>query len=283
MGSEREPDGGVDPAADPSPGPDPGRGPGPEPLYKFGDGRARLRSIVHTLAVVAGAFIAAQVLVLVPIQLLVGAGLVAPPESLTDLPTPVTAVAFGLNFVGFMLVGLAYLRWRGESVLDTPLYRLRVPTMRDLGWTLGGFVLLVTLLGVVSAVVARFGVQPSENVTETIGRNDPQFLLYMIPVALLLNGPAEEFLFRGIVQGLFRDAYGVVPGIVFAAGAFGVVHFLAVSGGNLAVTLLVITVLGVSLGVIYEYSGNLVVPSIIHGLFNALQFGALYADAVGLV
>ena len=40
---------------------------------------------------------------------------------------------------------------------------------------------------------------------------------------------------------------------------------------------------GAILGGVYEYSGNLVVPALAHGFYNAITFGLSYADTVGLV
>jgi len=278
MDSEGQPDGGVEPAPDPA-GPEPDPGP---PLYKMGTTQQRIRSLLDTFGIVAGAFIGANVLILVVVQLLVVSGLATiPPEfsSLTDLPPAVTAVVIATQYVGFFLVGLAYLRWRdGSSPLDTSLYDIRFPSLRDVGWIVGGFVGLLAVLVTITAIASQFGFRPSTNTVETLGRANPPLLLFLALNALVLNGPAEEFLFRGIVQGLFRDAYGVLPGVVLSAAVFGVVHYLALSGGSIAYTLVVITTLGAVLGALYEWSDNLVVPSAVHGLFNAAQFILLYAS-----
>jgi hypothetical protein len=277
MTPDRQADGGVEPTPDPGP-------PDREPLYKFGDSGTRLQSLLHTVIVVVLAFIAANVLVLAVLQAGAATGLISitgPVDSLADLPTEVTVAVFATNFIGFFLVGLAYLRWRGESPFASTLYRIDVPSLRDIGWVVGGLFGLFVVLSLLSVVAAQFGVQASENVSQSLGEGNPQLFLYLIPIALLLNGPAEEFLFRGIVQGLFRDAYGVLPGVVLSAVVFGVVHFLAISGGNVVVTLAIISLLGIGLGALYEWSNNLVVPGLVHGLFNAIQYGALYVSTTG--
>jgi len=278
MASDRQPDGGVEPTPDLGSGPD-----SDPPLYKMGTTQQRIRSLLDTVGLVAGAFIGSNVLILVVVQLLVISGLVTiPPEfsALSDLSSGVTAVALATQYIGFFLVGLAYLRWRdGSSPFDTSLYNIRVPSVRDIGWIAGGFVGLLAVLATITTIASQFGFQPSTNTVETLGRANPPLLLFLALNALVLNGPAEEFLFRGIVQGLFRDAYGILPGVVLSAGVFGVVHYLALSGGNIAYTLVVITTLGAVLGALYEWSDNLVVPSVVHGLFNAAQFIVLYASA----
>jgi hypothetical protein len=281
---ERQPDGGVEPTPAPG-GPDPE--PDGDPLYKFGDSKARIRSLIHTGALVVLAFLAANVLVLGVLQALVFAGVVTiPPDfgGIADLPTGVAVTVFAFNFVGYFVVGLGYLQWRGELwPFDTDLFDLSVPGLRDLGVAAVGLVGLFVLLAVASSVLTALGIESSTNTAITTGLENPVLLLYFVPIAFLLNGPAEEFLFRGIVQGLFRDAYGVVPGILASSAVFGVVHFLALSGGNVLATLAVIGLLGVVLGVLYEVTDNLVVPSLVHGAFNAVQFLAIYASATGAV
>jgi membrane protease YdiL (CAAX protease family) len=282
MDSDRQPDGGVEPTPDPA-GPDPDTGP---PLYKSGSMKQRIRSLLHTVVLVAGAFIASNVFSLAALQGVVAAGLLDVPagfSSVADLPTSGTVLLFVMNFVGFFAVGWAYLRWRGESVFDTSLYDLAVPSLRQVGQALAGLVVLFVLLVTISNIAAQFGISSSENVTQTLGEGNPQLLLYLIPIALLLNGPIEEFLFRGLVQGLFRDAYGLLPGIALSAAVFGVVHYFAVAGGggNIVFTLTVIAALGTLLGVLYEWSENLFVPGLVHGLFNAVQYAGLYVATTG--
>ena len=279
MDSDRQPDGGVEPAPDPA-GPDPDTGP---PLYKMGTTKQRIRSLLDTVGVIAGAFIGSQVLVLVVVQVVVLLGLASIPadfSAVTDLPASLTAVVIATSFIAYFLIGAAYLRWRrGSTPFDTTLYDVRLPTLRDLGWVVGGLVGLIVLLLTVVTIAAQFGLQPSTNSAETIARADPALALFLALNALVLNGPAEEFLFRGIIQGLFREAYGVLPGILLSSAAFGVVHYISLSGGSVAYTLVVIATLGIALGALYEWTENLLVPSLVHGLFNALQFAALYVSA----
>jgi len=64
---------------------------------------------------------------------------------------------------------------------------------------------------------------------------------------------------------------------------FAAVHVTSYSGQGLLATLATVLVLGGVLGVIYEKSRNLVVPAIVHGLFNTVQFVAVYATSTGLV
>ena len=75
-----------------------------------------------------------------------------------------------------------------------------------------------------------------------------------LAVISLLAGIGEEFLFRGVIQTKF--------GIVFASILFGLLHF--VSPAYAVVT----TIMGFYLGMIFQISGGLLVPVIIHFVYD---------------
>jgi hypothetical protein len=106
----------------------------------------------------------------------------------------------------------------------------------------------------------------------------------MIPVAILLVGPFEELVFRGGVQGILRRTWGPGVAIVVASVLFGLVHWIALTGagGSRVPYVTVAATLGLVLGYLYERSRNLVVPAVVHGLYNTVLFGAQYLSATGM-
>jgi hypothetical protein len=271
MDSDTQP-GRVEPSADP---PDAGA-----PLYKFGSSEERIRSLVHSLGLIVAAFVVGFALALVGLQVLVQAGYV--PQDVQRIPPAAQALAAALQFVGFLVVGLGYLRWRGRDGID--LFRIGVPSLRDLGWTVLGLVGLFVLLNVVSVLIGLLGVETAENAAVVSGREQPTLFLYLIGVTLLFTAPAEELLFRGLIQGLFRSAYGLIPGVVITSVLFGVVHFVALAGGGSALPYIgVAAALGLVLGAIYERTENLVVPILVHGAYNAILFYVSYLVATGQI
>lgn len=78
----------------------------------------------------------------------------------------------------------------------------------------------------------------------------------------LLAGLGEEVLFRGLVQRGMTDAAGPVVGLLVAGALFGLAHFVTHIYAVLA------AVLGVYLGVVFLATGNLVVPIIVHTLYD---------------
>ncbi|MFP8952129.1 CPBP family intramembrane glutamic endopeptidase [Natrialbaceae archaeon A-arb3/5] len=109
-------------------------------------------------------------------------------------------------------------------------------------------------------------------------------LVLFAALSLLVVAPVEEFFFRGVVQGRLRSAIPLAVAIGVASLVFAFFHvyafvlpFLspmpmsvhpAVVGHNL----LYYTVMGVVFGVVYERTDTLVVPILVHGLFNAIYY-----------
>jgi len=250
------------------------------PLYKFGSRDERVRSLVHSVGLVVAAFVVGIAFATLGLRVLAQLGFV--PQGTENLPPVAAAAAAALQFVGFLLVGVWYLRWQGTGAAD--LFDVRLPTLREIGWALAGLVALFVLLNVVSVVIEALGVETAENAAITQGREQPVLFLYLIGVTILLTAPAEELLFRGLVQGLFRQAYGVVPGVVVTSLLFGVVHWVALSGTGSRLTYIgVAAALGLVLGAVYEKTENLAVPIIVHGVYNAILFTAAYLVATGQV
>jgi len=194
--------------------------------------------------------------------------------------TPLRQIVLSLTFiqgVGLGLVGLAYLSLRAGP----GLVGVRMPTGRDLLWVVAGFVIMFALVIVAAVALQTLGVESNQNAVVDIARQDPSILLVMIPAAFLVIGPAEELLFRGIVQGRLRAVFGPAPAIAIASVIFGLAHLTAYAGGSgnvtaVAVPVGLLSVLSVVFGVAYERTNNLVVPALIHATYDAVLFGLLY-------
>jgi uncharacterized protein len=203
-------------------------------------------------------------------------------ESPAEASNTSTFVLMTLNFVGFFLVGGAYLWWteRGWDWLD-----LRVPTRREWGYVLAGIVGSIAFVMVVNVVATVFQLPSSENqVVELIG-DDPNMVLLMIVVVFLFNAPAEEFLFRNVIQKRLYAAFSRMGAVVVASVIFALVHIpayaLAADGslaptGAILVSLAVVFGGSIIFGYLYAKSDNLIVPTAAHAAFNAFQFAILY-------
>lgn len=209
-----------------------------------------------------------------PAESVAGALGVAP-----DSPEVATIRTVG-QFLGFLLASWAFLYYAD----DIDIVPIRRPTPREGGLIVGGIVgLLIAQFGLLYAL-QTLGVTIGENQAISTGQRAPLYFLYMIPLSILLVGPAEELLFRGIVQGEVKRAVGPAAGVAFAAVLFGAIHYTGVSGspGERLVYVGVAALLGGVLGVIYEYSDNLAVPALAHGCYNAVLFLIQFVGASGL-
>ncbi|MDS0281390.1 CPBP family intramembrane glutamic endopeptidase [Haloarcula onubensis] len=172
---------------------------------------------------------------------------------------------------------------------------LSVPSLRQAGIVVAGYaaaIVWVMVSGIALTIVQNLRDQPIQtgnNAAAELGRTNPELLLLLIPASILLIGPGEELLFRGVVQGRLRERFSRVPGIAIASLFFAALHIVALVGGSMLGNLVVVSILfgtATVFGVAYEYAENIVVPSLIHGLYNATLFTLLYVslkfgDAMG--
>lgn len=251
----------------------------PPDAVAIGDRSVRLQSVLHSLGLVVAAFIVGIGLSLVGLYGLAALGVTV--QIGDQIPAEVSAVLSALQYVGFIGVCLWYLYWRNDA---DDLFSISVPGLRQVGWAVLGLVGLFVLLNILSVIITALGLTTAENAAITTGREQPVLLLYMLVVTIVFVAPGEELLFRGLVQGLFRRAYGVIPGLVLASTLFGVVHYIALVGtGSRAVYIVIAAALGLVLGLLYERTQNLVVPMLVHGAYNAIIFYVNYLIATGAV
>ena len=86
--------------------------------------------------------------------------------------------------------------------------------------------------------------------------------LAAVVVAALLAGFGEELLFRGVLQAWLVGWTGAATGVTLAAIVFGLLH--AVSRAYFVVA----TLMGLYLGAIYQLTGNLMIVSLVHALYD---------------
>lgn len=232
-------------------------------------------SLGQGLLVLFVAFILASLLAVPVTGALVAAGLLV--EETAEWRVARTV----FQFAGFLLAAVGFL----AVTRDRELIRLDAVDARDVALVVG--TILVLLAVQIAAVVAlkAVGRSTGTNVATEAGQAGPVYFLFMIVVSLLVVGPAEELLFRGVIQGLLRRAWSAWPAIVLASLVFGLIHVPAVTGGpaEKLTYAAVAAVLGGVLGYVYERTQNLLVPALAHGGYNASLFAIQYAAAIGLV
>ena len=191
----------------------------------------------------------------------------------------VTYLVSGSVHAAFMgLVALLYLRFRPVTI------PVRWPTLRELALVAGTTVFALVLAVLVQSLGAALGAEPVSHFVSRAAAQDP-VLVYGggLVMVLLLVGPVEELLFRGVVQGRLRESFGPVGAIGLTSVLFGLGHYLAFAFGGselvslgLGFALFGTAVTSVVLGTVYEHTGHLARPALIHSLFT----GTLFAIAL---
>lgn len=236
----------------------------------------RLQTIASAIVIAIGAYAVGNVVAVsvMSMLLLVGIPVQGYPARLGLLST---LTVQGVGFLGF---GLMYLHYSEQF----DLLQVYFPDLPDVGYLVGGVVaVLLGWQGVGFVFTQLLGIQPAESSLIEQGIQNPTLLLILVPLSILVVGPGEELLYRGIVQGSIRRVLGPVGAISIASAVFASIHVFGLIGAPLETlaTLLTVFTLALVLGAVYELSGNLFVPALVHGLFNASQFLLAYQQATG--
>lgn len=170
---------------------------------------------------------------------------------------------------------LAVVYLRSVHQVKIPLHR---PAGREWGWVVVGTIVPIVLLLLVDVVAVLIGGETADTAAAQLDV-PPIFFVYAIVWSLIAIGPIEELLFRGVIQGRLREAFGPGAAISLAAVGFGIGHlpsYLVAGASPLSTGVLValsaITLNAILLGAIYERTANLAVVILAHGLTDAIVF-----------
>ena len=181
------------------------------------------------------------------------------PESPPHVPTPLLPAIVVEGGIGLLAVGL------GAA--------FRQPPADTIAWELDGLLYggacTVPLIFVMWLCI-RFLPGPLRGVLHLIDEVVvPWFRgcrLWEFAVIAAFAGLGEEMLFRGVLQpaiaDLFTSPAGLVIGWVAASVLFGLLHWATTSYAVLA------TLIGLYLGGLWILTGNLLVPVMVHALYD---------------
>lgn len=237
-----------------------------------------LLSKVWAVVVAAGLGFGATVLsTLLVLGLFVALGSLSIPRPSSPL------VRFGIQFFFGQLVvmgGLSavYLWATGNTIDYLNIHR---PTLTQLAVIVVGPFAVYTINIVVNVAGISAGLRPAPNVLAQIVSNDPSLVIPLIPAMLLIVGPFEELLYRGVIQTRLRQSFTPAVAIIITSVIFALIHIPALGGRTTAIPSILLTLaalFGGSLvfGGIYEWTANLTVVALIHGLYNSMLLGLLY-------
>lgn len=234
---------------------------------------APLVAVLAALLLAAVGFGGGNVVALAAARLLAAGGV-----ELSTLGSTILSTLL-LQGVAFFGLSALYLRFRGVSFSE--YVGARKPDLEGWMYTGAGYVLaFVAAFTMIGIVVILLDLTPAQNRAAELGAADPRVFLVLVPLAFLLIAPGEELLFRGIVQSRLRETFSAPLAVGLATAIFAAVHAPGLvgpaSGRMVTVTMLFLP--GLVFGVTYELTDNLVVPTLIHGAYNATLFSLAYVS-----
>jgi len=236
----------------------------------------RTKAILVVLGIIIGAVITGLVLSLLGI-LGVDLATHTAPTSTAGTPTTAFLLAAGLNELGYAVFAIGLLTWKPNLLPSLPT--LQRPTRQDGLWILGGLVIMLGGEYALTHLFAAFHVPTARNGASVAATSHASPLMFtgLIIISLVIIGPSEELLFRGLIQGHLRSYFSAPSAVLLASFLFAGVHVLAVQGSANGVlnTILSLFALALVLGIAYERTDSLLVPMVIHGCYDAILFAAL--------
>ncbi|MCA9517313.1 MAG: CPBP family intramembrane metalloprotease [Myxococcales bacterium] len=197
-----------------------------------------------------------------------------------DVHTQVVAMAVLMLLQGVVAVALIRALGTGEDDHRPLAARLRLDRaslprspLAFAAWPVAG--LAVTAFAMTTAIflnLVLFG-RPSDAQTAidlVLESGDGGTFGLLLLAAGLFAPLAEEILFRGFLYRNLRDVLGRTGAVFFSGFVFGAVHLDPER-------LVPLAGLGMVLAVLYEWSGALAVPIVVHGLWNLLQLISVWA------
>lgn len=177
-----------------------------------------------------------------------------------------------------LLIGttIGYVRLRHGPQAPALLFGQRRPTWRDAGLGIlagvGALVVLAYGLGTVLQLIAEAMQTELPDVQETFRQiaGDQAAAPLLVAGSVLFAPFAEELFFRGMVFGALRSRLDFWPAAGLSAGLWALTHLQTTLQGYLLV-ILIIAPLGMVLAWVYERRRTLLVPILVHAVFNLVQ------------
>lgn len=182
---------------------------------------------------------------------------------------------------GFVTVTVVYLYWREQGIESIDIRWLDT---RELLYCLGGFIGLLLVLLLSAELLAGLGVPPSPSgVIEGDLDPPPELFLAVLLISALLVGPAEELLFRSVIQRSLYSSFTRTSSVVLSSVLYAAIYLPAYATAPFSVALAGLALaftLSLVLAVTYARTDNVLVPALIHGAFNAFQYAVLYVAVI---
>ena len=168
---------------------------------------------------------------------------------------------------------------RTRTTISTPFIARPIPFNRLWLWSLVGFIAAFPVsqsLGMIAGYIqslfsAEVAPVLAHDTLVIISRDPLDVWAIVISVLVIFVTPClEEFTYRGLLQQGFRKlSAGRGSAILLSSLMFVFMHLPNIDSGAMATPLVALLSLSLILGWLYERTGRLLVPILVHGLFNA--------------
>jgi uncharacterized protein len=241
--------------------------PAPRPPGADGSGPASGLGAVPTwapLAAMISAFVAATLA-----YLLIAAGVEAGGGNVTTGGPPGLVISATLvQDVALIVAALFFASLWARGLTPASFGLTRVALGPAVGWTMLAFVAFWILTAIYISLV---GEPDQQALTRDLREEESLSALIGYGVLLAFVAPlAEEVFFRGFVFGVLREKIGVVWGAGATGLVFGVVHV----AGSPIETVGVLIILGTLLCALYVQTGSLLPCIALHAINNSISFAA---------
>ncbi len=193
-------------------------------------------------------------------------------------------IVYGIPVLATILLG-------GTSIIKKAFNHSYTALKFGFGY-FGAFTVLGIVAGVIILlIIVQFNPNAANllNTPNPLLQVSPELAWIMVAVSILIVGPAEEYLFRGFVYGgllvLSKNRHWLTLALASSI-SFAIVHvYYAITYEITSLILFTdIVMFGMSMSATYYVSGgNLLVPSIIHGVYDAFGYiGVATSLEIGL-
>lgn len=202
------------------------------------------------------------------LSIFAGVGVAVAGGDLQNLPP---GVLIGLGFgqqSGFIVAPLLVAAWFATR-----------PKLEDFGlapparpWVMIGLILAVYVGFVVISglYINLFGFEARDTLPDELGVDESVVNLVLVLILVTVGAPvAEEILFRGYVYRALRNGIGVAWAAILSGIMFGSIHL----GSSPTEFIPPLCLLGIGLGLLYQWTGSLYAPVALHAFNNAIAFG----------
>lgn len=174
--------------------------------------------------------------------------------------------------LAIVLIGVA-IAFAAPGAAGEPLERLGLRRFRLSGLGLavaayGGYI------GFVGTFYAPFIQPEQQDITTDLGIDESTLAAIAAGLLIVVFAPiSEEIFFRGFMFGALRTRLSLWPAAAISAFVFGLLHL---SSGDFSVVP-PLMVLGLLFAWLYEYTGSLGPPIVLHMINNAIAFTVITA------